>query len=155
MVVFEILSPSSQQLCIDNLYAFNYELHKARLPSSEAEINVENWPIPQELWAISILTKSRLRKVKWLKSLIKRSGHLFVGNQAKLIFSLDISFLPYNLKLIQFCWEHTIPHSKAGCCWYCIIHYLAMNAFLSSSSQVKNMDQCRSKDSGKLILVRK
>lgn len=44
MVVFEILSPSSQQLCIDSLYAFNYELHMARLPSSEAEIN---WKIDQ------------------------------------------------------------------------------------------------------------
>jgi hypothetical protein len=42
MVIFEILSPSSQQLCIDNLYAFNHELSKARLPSSEAEIHVEN-----------------------------------------------------------------------------------------------------------------
>ena len=109
MVIFEILSPSSQQLCIDNLYAFNHELSKARLPSSEAEIHVENWPIPWELWAISILTKSRLRKDKWLESLIKRSWHLFAGEQAELMFSLDFFFLPYNLKLIQFCWDHTIP----------------------------------------------
>ena len=107
MVVFETLSPSSQQLCIDNLCALHYELSKARLPSSEAELSVGNWAIPWELGATSILTTSYLRRVKWLESLIKRSWHHFVGKQATLVFSLDISFPHPNLKFIQFCGEHT------------------------------------------------
>lgn len=32
MVFFEILSPPSQQLCIDNPYAFSFEPSEARLP---------------------------------------------------------------------------------------------------------------------------
>lgn len=35
MVFFEILSPSSQQLCIDNPYAFSFEPNEARLPQKQ------------------------------------------------------------------------------------------------------------------------
>lgn len=89
MVFFEILSPSSQQLCIDNPYAFSFEPNEARLPQRHKS-RLKTDQLPSNFEGV-LLSRGLIYQESSGWKVCSRELDMFVGGQAKLVFSLDLS----------------------------------------------------------------